>query len=73
MSLVVPNEEAPRLLSSQPADSPTLWGPGAGLLPEPAGIIPEFSRLPRGKVLVPACAGEEAIYHSSDCRGHGGD
>lgn len=73
MPLVVSSVESPRLLSSQPADSATLWGPGAGLLPEPAGIIPEFCRLPRGKVLLPACAREEGIYHSRDCRGRGGD
>lgn len=73
MSLEVSSKEAPRLLISQPADSSTLWGPGVGLLPKPAGIIPEFCGLPCGKVLMPACAREESIYHFSDCRGHGGD
>lgn len=42
MSLVVSSEEAPRLLRSHPADLSTLWGSGPGMLPEPAGVIPEL-------------------------------
>ena len=66
MSLAVPGEEAPGLLGSQPADLPTSRGPGAGLLLEPPGAIPDFSRLSHGKMLMPAWAREEATYLLSD-------
>lgn len=37
------SSQAPELSASWLS---TLWGPGAGSLPEPAGVIPEFCRLP---------------------------
>lgn len=62
MSLAVPGEEAPGVPGSRPDDSPAPWEPGAGLLPEPPGAIPDFSRLPHEKMLMPTWARKEATY-----------
>lgn len=73
MSLVVSSEEAPRLLSSQPADSLPCGGQGQGRCQSLQGSSLNSAGSLCGKVLMPACAREEPICRSSDCRGRGGD